>query len=196
MDRVDAVERHPGQDRHRDARDQQSDRDGPGHRAAAEHPVIHRPTSGAGEQQGCRAERHEERDVERHRPDHVVETFTAHASTIAPITAHAASGVRTPNSRPSPPRVSAVVTMRAANVGRLQPPLSMKPAVVLKSAALIRPACSIVAPSARRRMSRPVSVIDRADDVAPDDRLVFSMKFAVMTTGPFRCRELIAGDNL
>ena len=50
------------------------------------------------------------------------ETLTAHAQIIAPTTAHAASGVRIPRTSPIPPRVSATVTIRAAIVGRLQPP--------------------------------------------------------------------------
>ncbi len=88
-----------------------------------------------------------------------VDTFTAQASTIAPITAQAANGVSTPRSRPIPPRVSAAVTMKAANPGRRQPLDSMNPTAVPKSKALIRPACSMVAPTAIRRISSPVSVI-------------------------------------
>ena len=40
---------------------------------------------------------------------------------------------------PIPPAVSATDTMRAANVGMLQPPDSMKPTVVLKSRELYEP---------------------------------------------------------
>ena len=58
---------------------------------------------------------------------------------------------------PIPPAVSATVTIRAPTVGRLQPPASMKPAVVLKSKALISPAWIIAAPTPMRRISRPRS---------------------------------------
>ena len=47
--------------------------------------------------------------------------MTAHASIIAAMTAHAASGVSKPSSRPMPPAVSAAVTMKAANFGSRQP---------------------------------------------------------------------------
>ena len=65
--------------------------------------------------------------------------MTAHASIIAATTAHAASGVRMPRISPIPPAVSATDTMRAANVGMLQPPDSMEATVVLKSNALMQP---------------------------------------------------------
>ena len=42
--------------------------------------------------------------------------------------------------RPIPPPVSAIDTMSAANVGKRQPPASMKPTVVLKSKSLMSPA--------------------------------------------------------
>ena len=140
MDRICAVQKDPREDRHGERQHEQSDRDSRATSARLPNTLASTEYAPAPVNSSVVAPMNSKNGTlngsDQKAP---CETLTAHAQIIAPTTAHAASGVRIPRTSPIPPSVSATVTIRAAIVGRLQPPASMKPAVVLKSKALMQP---------------------------------------------------------